>query len=95
MSDEFKSFRCQSSFSSPPCYAAEVAPDYFDPLAVDSEQARDLARWRKAERTRLRAARLALTADERAQIGEAVAGHLRQVLKERFGGAQGMVLSAY
>ena len=95
MSDEFKSFRCQSSFSSPPCYAAEVAPDYFDPLAVDSEKARDLARWRKAERTRLRAARLALTVDERAQIGEAVAGHLRQVLKERFGGAQGMVLSAY
>jgi len=35
MSDEFKAFRCQSGFSSPPCYAAEVAPDYFDPLAVD------------------------------------------------------------
>ena len=83
MSDDFKSFRCQSGFSSPPCYAAEVAPEYFDPLAVDPEQARDVARWRKAERTRLRAARLALSVGERKEIGEALAGHLRQVLKDR------------
>lgn len=95
MSDEFKSYRCQSGFSSPPCYAAEVAPDYFDPLAVDPEQARDVARWRKAERTRLRAARLALSVAERKEIGEALAGYLRQVLQDRFGGAQGKVLSAY
>ena len=95
MSDEFKSFRCQSGFSSPPCYAAEVAPEYFDPLAVDPEQARDVARWRKAERTRLRAARLALSVAERKEIGEALAGHLRQVLKDRFGGAPGKVFSAY
>ena len=95
MSDEFKSFRCQSGFSSPPCYAAEVAPEYFDPLAVDPEQARDVAHWRKAERTRLRAARLALSVGERKEIGEALAGHLRQVLKDRFGGAPGKVFSAY
>ena len=95
MSDDFKSFRCQSGFSSPPCYAAEVAPEYFDPLAVDPEQARDVARWRKAERTRLRAARLALSVAERKEIGEALAGHLRQVLKDRFGGAPGKVFSAY
>jgi len=95
MSDDFKSFRCQSGFSSPPCYAAEVAPEYFDPLAVDPEQARDVARWRKAERTRLRAARLALSVAERKEIGEALAGYLRQVLQDRFGGAVGMVFSAY
>ena len=95
MSDDFKSFRCQSGFSSPPCYAAEVAPDYFDPLAVDPEQARDVARWRKAERARLRAARLALSVAERKEIGEALTGHLRQVLQDRFGGAQGKVFSAY
>ena len=95
MSDDFKSFRCQSGFSSPPCYAAEVAPEYFDPLAVDPEQARDVAHWRKAERTRLRAARLALSVAERKEIGEALAGYLRQVLQDRFGGAQGKVLSAY
>lgn len=95
MSDDFKSFRCQSGFSSPPCYAAEVALEYFDPLAVDPEQARDVARWRKAERTRLRAARLALSVAERKEIGEALAGYLRQVLQDRFGGAVGMVFSAY
>lgn len=95
MNDEFKSFRCLSGFSSPPCYAADVAPDYFDPLAVNPEQARDVARWRKAERTRLRAARLALSVAERKKIDEALAGSLRQVLKDRFGGARNMVLSAY
>lgn len=95
MSDDFKSFRCQSGFSSPPCYAAEIAPEYFDPLAVDPEQARDVARWRKAERTRLRSMRLALSVAERKQIDRALAGHLRQVLKNRFSGAQGMVFSAY
>lgn len=95
MSDDFKSFRCQSGFSSPPCYAAEVAPDYFDPLAVDPEQARDVARWRKAERTRLRAARLALSVAERQAAGEALSRHLRELLQDRFGGARGMVFSAY
>jgi len=95
MSDDFKSFRCQSGFSSPPCYAAEVAPEYFDPLAVDPEQARDVARWRKAERARLRAARLALSVAERKEIGEALTGHLRQMLQDRLGGAQGKVFSAY
>lgn len=95
MSDEFKAFRCQSGFSSPPCYAAEVAPDYFDPLAVDPEQARDVARWRKAERTRLRDARLALPVAERKEIGSALARHLRQVLQDRFDGAAGMVFSSY
>lgn len=95
MSGDFKSFRCQSGFSSPPCYAAEVAPEYFDPLAVDPEQARDVARWRKAERTRLRDARLALSVAERKEIGAALAGHLRQVLQDHFGGAQGNVFSAY
>ncbi|MCB1457632.1 MAG: 5-formyltetrahydrofolate cyclo-ligase, partial [Nitratireductor sp.] len=48
-----------------------------------------------AERTRLRAARLALSVAERKEIGEALAGHLRQVLKDRFGGAPGKVFSAY
>lgn len=95
MSDDVKSFRCQSGFSSPPCYAAEIAPDYFDPLAVDPEQARDVARWRTAERSRLLAERRQLSVAERQAIGAALAGHLRQVVEERFGGARGMVFSAY
>lgn len=95
MSDEFKSFRCQSGFSSPPCYAAEIAPDYFDPLAVDPDQERDVARWRQAQRSRLRAARLGLSVTERKKIGEALAVHLRQVLEDRFGGTRGIVFSGY
>lgn len=95
MTDEFKSFRCRSGFSSPPCYAAEVAPGYIDPLATDPEQARDVARWRAAERTRLRATRLDLSVTERNDIGKALARHLKQVLQDRFDGARGMVFSAY
>lgn len=82
-------------YASPPCLAAEISPDYFDPLATDPEQARDVARWRRAERIRLRAERDALSVAGRQDAGAALAGHLRKVLADRFGGAAGMVLSAY
>lgn len=95
MTNDFEEFRCQSGFSSPPCSAAEIAPDYFDPLGVDPGQARDVARWRKAERSRLRAERGALSVVERQAAGAALAGHLRQLLQERFGGAKCRVFSAY
>lgn len=87
--------RCPGGFSSPPCFAAEVAPDYFDPLAVDPEQARDVARWRKAERRRLHSARQALSVAERGAIGEALSKHVRALIAERLGGAHERVLSAY
>jgi len=93
--DDFDSFRCRSGFSSPPCLAAEIAPDYFDPLAVDPAQARDVARWRKAERERLRALRMGLSASEREACGAAFACHLTQILRDRFDGARWLVLSAY
>ncbi|WP_112323033.1 5-formyltetrahydrofolate cyclo-ligase [Oceanibium sediminis] len=82
-------------YASPPCMAGEVAPEYFDPLAVDPDQARDVARWRRAERSRLRAARQALTVQERAAIDLALAGHLRDLLETRFGALRGRGLSAY
>jgi 5-formyltetrahydrofolate cyclo-ligase len=78
--------------SSPVCYAEEFSPD---PLAVDPEQAQDVARWRKAERTRLRAERSALSVDQRRAVGEAIAGHLQALLHARFDGAEGKVLSGY
>ncbi len=81
--------------SSPPCYAEEIAPDYFDPLGVDPEQARDVARWRKAERTRLRAERSALSVAEREAVGTALVGHLRGLLQDRFDGARGKVFSGF
>lgn len=82
-------------YASPPCLASEIAPDYFDPLAVDPEQARDVARWRKAERIRLLDARRALGVDQRRAWGEALAGHLRALLAARFGDLRGRVLSGY
>jgi 5-formyltetrahydrofolate cyclo-ligase len=71
--------------SSPVCYL-----DGFDP-----EQAQDVARWRKAERTRLRAERMALSVAQRDTIGTALGRHLRILLRDRFDGARGKVLSGY
>lgn len=82
-------------YASPPCMAAEVDPTYFDPAHVDPEQARDVARWRKAERQRLRAERDAIGVADRAALGEAIGGHLRRFLADRFGSLEGRVFSGY
>lgn len=82
-------------YASPPCLAGEIAPDHFDPLAVDAEQARDVAHWRRAERARLRAARLAVSVADRAAAGAALTGHLRDLLSARFCDSRGRVFSAY
>jgi len=81
-------------YASPPCLAAEIAPDYFDPLAVDPEQARDVARWRRAERVRLRADRQTLSVAARATVGAALAGHLRSLVLARFDAGLARVFSA-
>lgn len=95
MSDDPNDVTERQGSASPPCLAAEIAPDYFDPLAVDPQQARDVMRWRKAERARLRAERLAMPVTVRQAAGHAIVEHLRQVLSDRFGGAKGRVFSAY
>jgi len=82
-------------YASPPCLAQDVAPDYFDPLAVDPAQARDVARWRKAERARLRAERDRLGVDALARIGAALRRHLRALLDTRFDGSLGWRISGY
>lgn len=82
-------------YASSPCLAGQIAPDYFDPLAVDPEQARDVARWRKAERARLRAERMTLSVADRALVATALAGHLTDLLSARFDQLRGMVVSAY
>lgn len=87
--------RAAGRYASPPCIANEVAPDHFDPLAVDPEQARDIARWRRAERARLSAERQAMSVDARRAAGKALAEHLRDWLEDCFGGAKGRVFSAY
>lgn len=82
-------------YASPPCLAGDIAPDYFDPLAVDPSQARDVARWRSAERTRLRTERQAVSVEARARIGAALGQHLHALLAARFGDLRGKVFSAY
>lgn len=81
-------------YASSPCMAAELAPDYFDPAAVDATQARDVARWRKSERLRLREARASLDTARRRRIEAALCDGLEQVLKARPSGSRN-ILSFY
>lgn len=82
-------------YASPPCLAHEIEPAYFDPLAVDPQQAADVARWRRAERTRLLAQRATLPVAVRHAAAEAIAGHLNALLAARFQTIEGMTFSAW
>lgn len=95
MSDEFDSFRCVGGLSSPPCMAGEVAPGYFDPLAVDPQQARDVARWRKAQRTRLRDLRKQPGTVSRRQCANAIIATLRKILNSRKYDKPDLIVSLY
>lgn len=64
--------------ASPPCLLHELRAD--GTPGVDPEQTRDVARWRKAERERLIAARLALSAERRAEQATAIARDLDRIL---------------
>lgn len=55
----------------------------------------DVARWRRAERERLRAEREALDVGGRRAAANALADHLHQLLAQRFQGAVGQVMSGY
>jgi 5-formyltetrahydrofolate cyclo-ligase len=76
----------QSGFASPPRFMHEVGAAGFDP-----QQWRDVARWRKAERDRLIAARLAIPAEQRAAMGERIADHIDRLV----GDPNGRIVSLY
>ena len=59
-----------------PCSMHEIGPD--GTLGIDLRQARDVARWRKAERERLIAARVALSAEYRTSQTTEIAKQLDQ-----------------
>ena len=61
------------SYASPPCMAHELAEGQDGFVVVDEEQRRDVARWRKSERERLIAKRLAFSADDRSRWSGAIA----------------------
>ncbi|TCZ54596.1 5-formyltetrahydrofolate cyclo-ligase [Roseicella aquatilis] len=78
--------------ASPVCFLHELEPDAAGGFAaVDPEQRRDVARWRRAERERLIAARLALDPATRAALTARLAGHLDALL----GSLHGVVVSAW
>lgn len=84
----------RGKYASPPCMAEEVDPAYFDPLGVDPDQARDVARWRRSMRTQLGKLREDLGQTGRAQVSSSICGHLRSVLASR-GVERGTVLAGY
>jgi 5-formyltetrahydrofolate cyclo-ligase len=73
----------------PPCFLHELGPNGV--LGSDPRQARDVARWRKAERERLIGARLGLCADYRAAQTLAIAGDLSPLIPT----APGTMISVY
>ena len=83
------------SYASPPCLAHEIDPAYFDPLAVDPQQALDVARWRKAERARLLSERAALPVARRQNAAQKITAHVDKYLHERLGSIEGMTISAW
>jgi len=65
---------------SPPCFLHELGPDG---APVDAQQARDVARWRKVERSRLIALRCALPAEDRARHTAAIVRKLDEMIAAR------------
>lgn len=82
-------------YSSSPCMAAELGQAHLDAQVVGPRQAGNVAQWRRAERARLRAGRLALRPETRARIADAVAVHLDAVLATRVRDVEGKVVSGY
>jgi 5,10-methenyltetrahydrofolate synthetase len=64
--------------ASSPCMQHELGAD--GTPSVEPEQARDVARWRKAERERLIAARCLLTVQDRLDQAAIIAGRLAQIV---------------
>lgn len=73
--------KAPSGFASPPCYAHELELDGDAYVSVDPQTAIDVARWRKAKRKELIAARLALPAAERKDQAERIAGTLERLIE--------------
>lgn len=76
------------SYASPPCFLHELEPDF---RPAEPAEWRDVARWRKAERDRLIAARLAIPAATRTSFAEMIAAGLDAVI----GDVAGKTVSLY
>jgi len=75
-------------FASPPCSLHELDPAF---AGLAPHVPTDLAAWRKAERERLIAARMAIPAAEREALGQRIAARLEDLI----GDPAGLIVSAY
>lgn len=81
--------------SSSPCMSDEVEKGLFDPLALEEDELRAIARWRKLERERLRAERMLLRQEQRTTIAEALIAELDRYLEDALGDPAGRIISGY
>ncbi|MFZ1660408.1 MAG: 5-formyltetrahydrofolate cyclo-ligase [Paracoccaceae bacterium] len=84
-----------NELSSSPCMTDEVEKGLFDPLAVQDDELRAIARWRKLERERLRAERMLLRQEQRSTIAEALIAELDRYLEDALGDPEGRIISGY
>ncbi|MER9233590.1 5-formyltetrahydrofolate cyclo-ligase [Mesorhizobium sp. M0622] len=76
-----------AQYASPPCFMHELDPEFQAPLSDWT----DVKRWRKAERERLIASRLAVSADVRTAMSQRIAESLDAVI----GDIAGRMVSLY
>ncbi|MEZ5810598.1 MAG: 5-formyltetrahydrofolate cyclo-ligase [Rhizobiaceae bacterium] len=69
-----------STPSSPPCFAHELVPGDMGFEVCDAQTRLDVARWRKGERQRLIAARLAVPVSRRAAVAKQIIATLDQLV---------------
>jgi 5,10-methenyltetrahydrofolate synthetase len=80
----------ENGFASPPCFMHELDPAA-GMVGFDPRQWRDVARWRKAERERLIAQRLTISADQRAGMATKIAEGIDALI----GDPAGKIVSLY
>ncbi len=78
--------------ASPPCYAEEADPAY---MGLAGDAAENVQRWRKAERKRLIAARLALPSQERRERNGRILRHMLHHLRDEAGPLRDRIVSFY
>ena len=83
------------SHASPPCFASELDPEYADRGAAKPQNVEAVRDWRRAERSRLLAARAALPVAMRQLSAQQIAQHLDQILLARPGALAGLTVSAW
>jgi 5-formyltetrahydrofolate cyclo-ligase len=77
--------------ASPPCFAHELDPADGTSQPLDSQGRGEILRWRKSERERLIAARLAAPAEDRQRFSRLI----EMFLEKAIGNVSGLIVSAY